>query len=222
MAEGGKCPIIGSVELAARLRRLGEFVWWIEELDPALVASAAQNQALFGPGVEELVPAYDVLAVYGVLPSDWRARLGEVLRTADEAKLHRLPICYELDLDLSDLSVRLNRKREEIIGLHVSAEFRCMAMGFQPGFGYLGVLPPELSGVPRLARPRPVVARGSVGIQGDQSAVYPTESAGGWNILGRCPTDFGNRDTGFLLSVGDRVQFFRITEQEFDHQVNAR
>ncbi len=210
---------MGAVELTARLRRLGESVWWIEELDPELVASAARQQDLFGPGVDELVPAYDVLAVYGELPRDWRVRLGNVARTSEVPKCHRLPICYELNLDLEEVCAKLGVEVERFISIHLRAEFVCMAMGFQPGFGYLGVLPAEISGVPRLPSPRPRLEPGSVGIQGDQTAVYPQASAGGWNIIGRCPANFGNREDGFLLSVGDRVQFERVTVSEFNRMV---
>lgn len=212
---------MGSVELTARLRRLGESVWWIEELDPELVVSAARQQDLFGPGVEELVPAYDVLAVYGDLPRDWRVRLGNVSRTSEVPKCHRLPVCYELNLDLDDVCSKLGMEREQFISVHLNAEFVCMAMGFQPGFGYLGVLPATISRVPRLDSPRQRLEPGSVGIQGDQTAVYPQASAGGWNIIGQCPVNFGNRADGFLLAVGDRVQFERINEAEFNRMVEA-
>src|SRR5438477_375224 len=90
------------------------------------------------------------------------------------------------------------------------------AVGFVPGFPYLGYLPPELCGVPRLATPRVRVEPGSVGVTGRQTAIYPRPSPGGWNLIGRTPLVIVDVAAGFFpLRVGDRVRFARIDDRRF-------
>ena len=110
---------------------------------------------------------------------------------------------------------------EEIIDLHTSKEYIVYTMGFSPGFPYLGGLDSKLD-VPRLKKPRIKVEKGSVGITGNQTGIYPIESPGGWNIIGRTPLELFNSTSDFptLLKPGDKVKFFEITTlDEFD-QIN--
>jgi inhibitor of KinA len=90
------------------------------------------------------------------------------------------------------------------------------AVGFVPGFPYLGYLPPELCGVGRLGSPRLRVEAGSVGLTGRQTGVYPLPRPGGWNLIGRTPLVLVDVAAGFFpLRVGDRVQFARIDERRY-------
>jgi inhibitor of KinA len=90
------------------------------------------------------------------------------------------------------------------------------AIGFCPGFPYLGYLPSALSGVPRLETPRVRLERGSVGLTGRQTGIYTEPRPGGWNIIGRTPFELVNVADGYFpLRTGDRVQFTRIDEREF-------
>ena len=105
---------------------------------------------------------------------------------------------------------------DDVIRLHTASEFTVYAVGFVAGFPYLGYLPAELCGVPRLESPRPRVEPGSVGLTGRQTGVYPVPRPGGWNLIGRTPLTIVDVADGFFpLRVGDRVRFDRIDEAEY-------
>ncbi len=105
---------------------------------------------------------------------------------------------------------------DEVIALHTAAEYTVYAIGFCPGFPYLGYLPPALAGVPRLESPRPRVEAGSVGLTGRQTGIYTEVRPGGWNLIGRTPLELVNVADGYFpLRTGDRVWFTRIDEAEF-------
>src|SRR4029077_12105528 len=98
--------------------------------------------------------------------------------------------------------------------LHTSIEYTVYAIGFVPGFPYLGYLPEKLCGVPRLASPRLKVEPGSIGLTGRQTGIYPLPRPGGWNLIGRTPlTIVDVADSYFPLRVGDVVRFDRIDER---------
>src|SRR5205085_9461144 len=97
------------------------------------------------------------------------------------------------------------------------------AIGFCPGFPYLGYLAPELCGVPRLPSPRPRVEPGSVGLTGRQTGLYPLVRPGGWNLIGRTPLELVHLADGYFpLHTGDRVRFRPITADEFDRLCGRR
>ena len=127
-----------------------------------------------------------------------------------------IPVCYDRQLDLANVADVTGLTSEQIITLHTTAEFTVYAIGFVPGFPYMGYLPEPLRGVPRLATPRLRVEPGSVGLTGKQTAIYPLPRPGGWNIIGRTPlTIVDVADGYFPLRVGDHVQFQRIDEAEY-------
>jgi inhibitor of KinA len=108
---------------------------------------------------------------------------------------------------------------EDVIRLHTSTEFMVYAIGFVPGFPYLGYLPPELCGVGRLPSPRLRVEARSVGLTGRQTGIYPLPRPGGWNLIGRTPRVIVDVAEGFFpLRVGDRVRFERIDERQYREQ----
>ena len=112
---------------------------------------------------------------------------------------------------------------EEVIRLHAETIYTVYAIGFCPGFPYLGYLPPALCGVPRLETPRLRVEAGSVGLTGRQTGIYTEERPGGWNLIGRTPLELVNvREGYFPLRTGDRVQFERIDEGEFGRRRGQR
>ncbi len=128
----------------------------------------------------------------------------------------RIPVCYEFALDLPRVCEHTRLTPDEVIRLHTASSFTVYAIGFVPGFPYLGYLPSELCGVPRLASPRLRVEPGSVGLTGRQTGIYPLARPGGWNILGRTPLTIVDVADGFFpLSVGDTVQFERIDEKSY-------
>jgi inhibitor of KinA len=140
-----------------------------------------------------------------------------------EFRRHELPCCYELNLDLVRVAERTGLSPDDVIQLHTATDYVVYAIGFCPGFPYLGYLPPELCGVPRLPTPRLRVEPGSVGVTGRQTGVYPMTRPGGWNIIGRTPLVLADPAAEYFpLRVGDRVRFVRIDEHEFRHREGER
>ena len=186
-------------------------------------------------GVTDIVPAfasvtvhYDPLRIrrtggespYEQLVSALRERLDD-LRVEDvpEPRLVEIPVCYggSLGPDLTDLAEQHNLSTDDVVRLHSGALYLVYMVGFMPGFAYLGGLPERIA-TPRRASPRTAVPAGSVGIGGQQSGVYPLESPGGWNLIGRTPLRIFDitRDEQTLLAMGDRVRFVPITLDQFE------
>jgi len=150
------------------------------------------------------------------------AGAGEVPETP-ERRLHCVPCCYELQLDMGRIAEHACLTAEDVIRLHSSIEYTVYAIGFCPGFPYLGYLPLELCGVPRLDQPRLRVDAGSVGLTGKQTGIYTEERPGGWNIIGRTPLELVNVADGYFpLRVGDRVKFEPIGASEFQLRLGER
>lgn len=139
--------------------------------------------------------------------------------------LWRLPVSYDLEfgIDLPEISEHLGVSIEDIIALHTGHEYTVYGIGFLPGFMYLGGLPESLE-IPRKASPRLKVVKGSVGVAGKQTGIYPQESPGGWNIIGNCsvPIFDVNKEEPCFVSVGDKIQFYSVTKAEHDlHKIEA-
>jgi inhibitor of KinA len=140
-----------------------------------------------------------------------------------EQRLHRIPCCYELGLDLERIAQHTGLGIERIIELHTGTIYTVYAIGFCPGFPYLGYLPEALAGVPRLPSPRLRVEAGSVGLTGRQTGIYAEARPGGWNIVGRTPLTLVDvAENYFPLRTGDQVQFVRIDEGEFRRSSGRR
>jgi len=133
-------------------------------------------------------------------------------------------VCYggKYGPDLSDVADMHGITPDRVIELHASANYIVYFLGFVPGFAYLGGLPEELA-TPRLAAPRRVVPRGSVGIAGNQTGIYPFSTPGGWRLIGRTPVSlFAPERNGMsLLSIGDRLRFTPISREQFAEMENA-
>ena len=129
-----------------------------------------------------------------------------------------LPVYYapEAGIDLESLAERAGLPISEVIDLHAGAEYRVYAIGFAPGFAYLGEVDERIA-APRLATPRASVPRGSVAIADRQTAVYPSVSPGGWNLIGRCPVPMFDPDAQpcMPVAVGDTVRFEPISRERF-------
>lgn len=167
---------------------------------------------------------YDFAAVDFAVVADWLAQLE---RRSDVAptlgRLHEIPCCYEFGLDFERIEQQTGLTRDAAIALHLASEYTVYAIGFCPGFPYLGYLPAELTGVPRLESPRLKVEEGSVGLTGRQTGIYTEVRPGGWNIIGRTPLQLVDvKDEYFPLRTGDRVQFRRIDEREFQEWKGRR
>ena len=154
----------------------------------------------------------------------FRGAIGERVALAGTAhgpvagRVVEIPVCYGggFGPDLGDIASHGGLSPAQVIGLHSGASYLVHAIGFSPGFAYLGGLPEKIH-TPRRATPRTQVPAGSVGIGGAQTAVYPFATPGGWNILGRTPLKMFDafREEPAILKPGDRVRFRAITGEEF-------
>jgi inhibitor of KinA len=133
---------------------------------------------------------------------------------------HIIPVCYNpsYGLDIVVVAEEKNLSIDEIIELHTSQLFRVYMIGFVPGFPYMGTLPAILE-TKRKNVPRLEVPKGSVGIAGLQTGIYPATIPGGWNILGRTPINLFDKtkEPCSFLRAGDLVQFQSITKEEFEN-----
>jgi inhibitor of KinA len=129
-----------------------------------------------------------------------------------------IPVCYDLEfgVDLEEISIQKNISVDEIIKRHKEAVYKIYFIGFLPGFLYLGGLNESLF-VDRKSNPRLNVAKGVVGIGGKQTGVYPNNSAGGWNIIGKTPINFFNieQQNPCFAKPGDSIKFKLISLDEF-------
>lgn len=145
------------------------------------------------------------------------------LSTDQESPLHQIPCCYEHQRDLMRVAKRTDLDPEVVIRLHSATVYRVYAIGFCPGFPYLGYLPDSLCNVPRLDTPRLRLEAGSIGMTGRQSGIYTEPRPGGWNIIGQTPLELVNVSDGYFpLQAGDRVRFVRIDESEFQRRRGER
>jgi inhibitor of KinA len=185
-------------------------------------------------GFLESVPGYSSLTIYfdafrvnearlpGRSPIDKVATFLKRLTVDDEtvidSRLHTIPVCYDskFGLDLPELEKKFKLRKEEIIAMHSGIEYTVYLIGFTPGFPYLGILPEPLE-CKRKDNPRKRVEAGSVGIAGRQTGIYPFDTPGGWQIIGRTPVRLFSADLEIpcLLEPGDRVKFEPISLKEF-------
>jgi inhibitor of KinA len=129
-----------------------------------------------------------------------------------------IPVCYggAYGPDLEEVAAWHTISPEAVVSIHACAMYFVALVGFMPGFAYLGGLPSEIA-TPRRSSPRTMVPAGSVGIGGPQTGVYPADSPGGWNLIGRTPVRMFDlaRETPSLLATGDRVRFTPISAEAF-------
>lgn len=176
----------------------------------------------------EFVPSYNSLTliqkeaqidfeIFNKNLRSWYATIDENIPA--EKFLWRLPVCYDLEfgLDLKEVSEKLNKSIPEVIEQHTSNIYTLYGIGFLPGFMYLGGLPEDLE-INRKETPRLKVMKGSVGLAGKQTGIYPQESPGGWNIIGNCTVSLFDvkNETPCFVNVGDKIQFYSISRAEYD------
>lgn len=144
-----------------------------------------------------------------------------------EVKVWQIPVCYNVTfgLDLKEIAKKKECTIEEVIRLHSDPLYLIYFLGFQPGFLYLGGLNKQIH-IPRRANPRVRVTKGSVGIGGEQTGIYPQDSSGGWNIIGKSPIDFFDvsKVSPCFAKPGDRIQFVPVgleTYSKIEVEVNS-
>jgi KipI family sensor histidine kinase inhibitor len=137
----------------------------------------------------------------------------------------RVPVCYGGDFgpDLESIARQAKMSPEQVVAVHSGEIYRVFMLGFLPGFAYMGLVDSRIA-APRLSTPRLNVSRGSVGIAGRQTGIYPADTPGGWQILGRTsirPFDI-TRSPAFSFEAGDLVQFVPVTRDEYERTASAR
>ncbi|MGL5544197.1 MAG: 5-oxoprolinase subunit PxpB [Cetobacterium sp.] len=129
-----------------------------------------------------------------------------------------IPVLYggEWGPDIQNISLHNDLTVDEVIKIHESEEYLIYMLGFTPGFPYLGGMAKSIA-TPRLQTPRIKIPAGSVGIAGEQTGIYPINSPGGWQLLGRSPLELFNptKEKPFLLKSGEYIKFKSISETEY-------
>jgi len=204
-----------------------------DTIDIALVAriqrAATALSSTLGPRLIDIVPSYTTLLLrYDLLTDDLASLVADVtaaLKVLPEDEAHagssevvEIPVFYDPTTgpDLDAIAASTGLTREQVSQKHSAEEYHVFAIGFAPGFAYLGEVPLELA-TPRLATPRSKVPAGSLGIADTQTAMYPLQSPGGWNLIGRTPLKLfdPHREQPSLLQAGQRVRFRAISRAEY-------
>jgi KipI family sensor histidine kinase inhibitor len=179
-------------------------------------------------GVVEVIPSYCHLnVIYNGEAYYYEEILDKLYKVKEsfsdinipEAKIINIPVLYgeEYGPDIENVASHNNLSVQEVIDIHSSGKYLIYMLGFTPGFPYLGGMDEKIS-TPRLKEPREKIWAGSVGIAGNQTGIYPIESPGGWQIIGRTPIKLFdiNRKPEILLQAGDYISFYPISKEEFD------
>lgn len=183
------------------------------------------------PAYSSLTIFYDTVSVLEHCNEDETAfeymtrKLNHLFREYNEKSLPstgkkiRVPVCYisRFPNDLVEIAREKSLSVEDVIRLHHSRTYRVYMIGFQPGFAYMGEVDERIAAK---RKPHPsTVKSGSVAIAGKQTGIYPFESPGGWQIIGRTPMKMfdKHKERPVLLQPGDEVEFYPITEDEYSH-----
>ncbi|KRP66040.1 5-oxoprolinase subunit PxpB [Pseudomonas orientalis] len=194
---------------------------------PWMLAASQRLRSGFGSALVDLVPSYTTLMVHYDLtvmaPVQARALIDQALtdlqpQAQGGGRCHVLPVWYDPSVgpELGVLAQRSGLAVAEVIRRHSAHLYQVFALGFAPGFAFMGLVD-EILATPRLNTPRKRVAAGSVGIAERQTAAYPVVSPGGWNLIGRTPATLFDRERdGYsLMQPGDTVRFEAVDHAEF-------
>ena len=184
-------------------------------------------------GIIELVPTYCALLVeYDAMLYSYSDICNIIEPTLEEGMTDttnelvtvvEVPTVYggEFGPDLSFVATHNHLSEDEVVSIHSGTDYLVYMLGFIPGFTYLGGMDPRIA-TPRLSSPRTLIPAGSVGIAGEQTGTYPSDSPGGWQIIGRTPLtmyDMSKKQAA-LLRAGDYVRYVPIDENEF-HRIKS-
>lgn len=219
-------------EFPLQIQPFGEravLIEWPVEVKATILNDILQFQQYLRENLDnaeewEMVPAYNSLTLIHRDPIDKFDNLSRKLRAwhakssgcaLKDRYLWKLPVCYDMEfgIDLPEVASVLGLSTDEVISRHTAQPYLIYGIGFLPGFMYLGGLPEGME-LPRKKIPRQQVEKGSVGLAGKQTGIYPQESPGGWNIIGNCPIPiFNSKNTPpCFVKVGDQVQFYPINK----------
>lgn len=226
------------VRPSGRIREAGDSALMLEleaVIDPAVnaraIAIAAAVRQRNVPGVRDVVSTFHSVAVFFDPLSIDTAQVTAALREASDAGMPQstgrtieVPTAYGGDAgpDLAEVAAFAGCSPQAVIDRHTSRTYRVFMLGFLPGFAYMAAVD-ETIGAPRKATPRLRVVAGSVGIAGQQTGIYPCDSPGGWQIIGRTPLDIFNPDRTppALFAPGDSVRFVTVDQRQLAHACGA-
>jgi len=185
------------------------------------------------PAYASLSVLYDVMRIrktgvkssYNYMHDLLQNALQQAAQIVSEPRKISVPVCYHASVgpDLTTISQQKKLTIDEIIGIHSSSLYHVYMLGFLPGFTYMGKVNDKIA-IPRKSVPNKSVPAGSVGIAGAQTGIYPVDSPGGWNIIGRTPLKIfdAHKEHACYFEPGDQVKFEPITLDEFlQHQPNS-
>lgn len=173
------------------------------------------------PTYRSLMVHYDPLVLTHLEVEALIAEIGGGLsdQSREPFRTVEIPVLYGGDAgpDLAGVAAAAGLDERAVVELHAGGEYVVFMLGFMPGFPYLGGLPAAIA-TPRLATPRTRVPAGSVGIAGAQTGIYPTESPGGWRLVGRTPVRLfdARQSPPALLAAGDHVRFVPVGQADYD------
>lgn len=230
MTDGGRFRIVPAGDSAV-------VVEFEERIDPVVnartVAFADAVQAAAIAGVRDVVPSYRSVAIYfdplrtdyDVLMSTLETQAANPVNDTEAGRVPILiPVCYGGDFgpDLPEVAAFAKMSEEDVIRIHAARTYRVFMVGFVAGFAYLGIVDERIA-MPRHSTPRLRVPLGTVGIAGVQTGIYPAETPGGWQLIGRTPIKpfDPSRAEPFLMKAGDSVQFYAIDRSQFNNPQSA-
>lgn len=198
-----------------------------QEIDTQVNESViSMNEILWNmPEVEYTIPAYCSITVGFDRDKISTKKLIKKIKGIDIPKYEKqsqrfitVPVCYEKEFapDMDEVSSQTRLSNQEIIHHHSDLEYRVFMIGFIPGFPYMGILNEKLR-TTRKKRPDKNIVGGSVGLAGMQTGIYPFQSPGGWQIIGRTPLNLVDNQykDQFLFKPGDKVKFQPVDEVKF-------
>lgn len=194
-------------------QQIRQYVYWLEQ-------SCIE-------GIVEWVPAYTTLAVFyrpNIISYDELSqkllKIGEKIESmpVPDPIVIEIPTLYgkEAGPDIQFVAETNGLSEEEVVKIHSSSDYLIYMIGFVPGFPYLGGMDKRIA-APRKKTPRSRIPAGSIGIAGEQTGIYPLETPGGWQIIGRTPVKLYDpqKQDPILLKAGDYIRFVPITEREY-------
>lgn len=181
-----------------------------------------------GEDLIDLIPSYhSLLVIYNPLKHGYQEIEKEIRNTIaqwtannqpQKERIVELPVYYSAESgpDLQRIADHSDLTIDQVIEIHQQTQYTVYAMGFAPGFAYLGEVDERIA-MPRLATPRHNVPQGAVAIADRQTAIYPSQSPGGWNLIGLCPVSLfnPNKQPHSPMQVGDKLRFKSISRDEF-------
>lgn len=213
---------------------------WPNKIDPSIldeiISLQASIESELGDVITETVNAYNSLTIIfkeeAISIMVLKERVSQIhslgiTQKQTKKKTWKIPVCYDegFGIDLKEIANEKKCSVKDIIDMHTGPRYLVYFTGFLPGFLYLGGLPTTLV-IPRKSSPRLQIIKGAVAIGGQQTGIYPTESPGGWNIIGNSPLEFFNpaQDPPCFSKAGDYLKFYAIdsmAHQKIKEEVEA-